>query len=182
MKDEDLALLVQKGEEDAFGELMDRYTSKLTRYGGRFLARTEHIEDIVQDVFIKTYQNIQSFDATRKFSSWIYRIAHNTFVNALRKQSTEPLIDLDFDTLLSYTVFENPVEKKKEEEEMGVLVRKGIERLSVAYREVVTLYYFEELSYQEISDILEIPTGTVAIRLSRAKALLKKDLLENNHE
>ena len=65
---------------------MDRYQAKLLRYGRRFLAQDDHIVDVVQDVFIKTYENIQSFDATRKFSPWIYRIAHNAFVNEIRQK------------------------------------------------------------------------------------------------
>lgn len=182
MSDEQLATLVQAGEEDAYGAIMDRYTAKLTRYGKRFLSRSENIEDIVQDVFIKTYQNIQSFDATRKFSSWIYRIAHNAFVNALRKQSTEPVFVFDFDALVAHPAYENTVEERKEDEEMSVLLKKGIDGLPPAYREIITLYYFEELNYQEIADILEVPIGTVGIRLSRAKAILKKGLLKNEHE
>jgi RNA polymerase sigma-70 factor (ECF subfamily) len=176
MTDEELASLIQQGDRELFGQIMDRYTDKLSRYGRRFLSSTDHIEDIVQDVFIKTYQNIQGFDTTRRFSSWIYRIAHNAFVNALRDRSKEPVTLFDFDTLLAHTAYENPVEQKKEDDEMRVLVQKGIENLVPIYREVVTLYYFEGMDYQQISDILEIPIGTVGIRLSRAKVLLKKHI------
>jgi len=174
MTDEEIAMLVQKGDGEIFGQLMDRYTEKLVRYGRRFLREPENIEDIVQDVFIKTYQNIRSFDPERKFSSWIYRIAHNAFVNALRDRGTEPLISFDFDALISHTLYEDGEQEKKEDEEMRVLLAKGIENLSAMYREIVTLYYFENLGYEQISDILEIPLGTVGIRLSRARAMLKK--------
>ena len=81
--DEELALLVQKGDKEKFGLLMKRYDPKLSRYGRKFLSRKENIDDIVQDIFISTFQNIQGFDVSLKFSSWIYRIAHNAFVNAL---------------------------------------------------------------------------------------------------
>ena len=180
MTDEEIAALVQKGNSEIFGQLMDRYTEKLSRYGRKFLSSPENIEDIVQDVFIKTYQNMQSFDSTRKFSSWIYRIAHNAFVNALRDRATEPLIPFDFDALISHTAYEDSTQERKEAEEMRVLLKKGIQDLTAMYREVVTLYYFENLDYRDISDILEIPVGTVGIRLSRAKAMLKKHLHTNS--
>jgi RNA polymerase sigma-70 factor, ECF subfamily len=181
MTDEELTSLIQKGDAELFGQLMDRYTEKLSRYGKKFLSNNDHIEDIVQDVFIKAYQNIQSFDSTRKFSSWIYRIAHNAFVNALRDTSKEAVTLFDFDTLLAHTAYENPVEERKEEEDMRVLVNTGIQDLAPMYREVVTLYYFEDMDYQQISDILEIPLGTVGIRLSRARALLRKHVVSHNH-
>ena len=75
LTDEALAALVQRNNNEAFGVLMSRYQPKLLRYGRRFLARDEHIEDAVQDIFIKTYQNIESFDATRSFSPWISPMA-----------------------------------------------------------------------------------------------------------
>ncbi len=174
--DEELVTRVQHGDQEIFGELMDRYTEKLSRYGRQFLARPEHIEDLVQDVFIKAYQNIQSVDTSRKFSSWIYRIAHNAFVNALRAQQTAPISYFDFDTFTAHPVYEDGHAERKEAEEMRVLVEKGIKKLDQKYREVVMLYYFENMDYQQIADILHVPIGTVGIRLSRAKALLKKEL------
>jgi len=85
--DEAIALRVQGGDGEVFGELIERYQAKLSRYARKFLLDPDDAADIVQDIFIKSYQNIQSFDATRRFSPWIYRIAHNEFVNALKKTS-----------------------------------------------------------------------------------------------
>ncbi|MES2213433.1 MAG: RNA polymerase sigma factor [Patescibacteria group bacterium] len=174
LTDEELALLVQHGDKEQFGILMERYERKLFRYGNKFLSNQDNIEDVVQEVFIKTYQNIQSFDTKQKFSSWIYRIAHNTYVNALKKQSRSPLYMFDFDTLISHTVVDDPIVKEREQKEMRKIVDAGLEKLSPNYREILVLYYLEEFSYQEISDILRIPIGTVGIRLSRAKAALRK--------
>ena len=75
MTDEEIALRVQRGDADAYGTLIERYQAKLMRYARKFLVDSEDATDIVQDIFIKTYENIQSFDATRRFSPWIYRIA-----------------------------------------------------------------------------------------------------------
>lgn len=178
--DEALALLVQSDDkaagEHAFGTLMQRYEPKLSRYGKRFLFDSANIEDAVQDIFIKTYQNIQSFDATRRFSPWIYRIAHNVFVNTLRAASKGPVAVFDFDALLAHQVYEDPAEAEKEMEEMLVLLKAGLDVIAPAYREILILHYLEELSYQEIADVLQVPMGTVGVRLHRARAALKQHI------
>ncbi len=174
--DEELVLLIQQGLEEPFGILMDRYTQKLLRYGKRFISSPDNIEDIVQEVFIKVYKNIQSFNTKLKFSPWIYRIAHNAFVNYLRKKDKEPLLVFDFDALLNHSIYEDPAIKEKENEETRVLLDTGLKQLPPAYREILVLYYFEDLSYQEIADVLHVPTGTVGIRLKRAREILKKHI------
>jgi RNA polymerase sigma-70 factor (ECF subfamily) len=97
INDEDAARRVQQGDVNAFSLLVGRYEAKITRYGRKFLSRPDDIKDIVQEIFTKTFVNIRSFDAKRKFSPWIYRIAHNEFVNALKKKKTEKLAFVDFD-------------------------------------------------------------------------------------
>ena len=171
--DEELAVLVQGNNQEALGVLIDRYQSKLLRYGRRFLFQDESIVDVVQDVFIKAYENIQSFDSTRKFSPWIYRIAHNAFANEIRRKSREPLVYLDFDTILAHAAYEFDPAADEEKADTEVLIEKGLDALTPAYREVIILYYIEEQSYQEISDILQVPVGTVGVRLRRAREALK---------
>src|ERR1700721_2131936 len=85
--DEELARLVQGGDHQALAVLIERYAGKLLRYGHRFLTSDDDIGDIVQDVFVTVYRNIRDFDSTRRFSPWIYRIAHNAFVDTLRRQT-----------------------------------------------------------------------------------------------
>jgi RNA polymerase sigma-70 factor, ECF subfamily len=172
--DEALAALVQGNNQEAFGVLMSRYQAKLLRYGRRFLAQDERIVDVVQEVFIKTYENIQSFDAARKFSPWIYRIAHNAFVNELRKKKREPLMYLDLDAVLAHPSYEFDPAADEERAEIKALMDKGLDALTPAYKEVIILYYLEEQSYQEISDILQVPVGTVGVRLRRARQALKE--------
>lgn len=174
LTDEELAWEVQRGNIEHFGVLMERYQGKITRYGNKFISNRENIEDVVQEVFIKAYQNIQSFDVTQKFSPWIYRIAHNTYINALKKSERGPLYLFDFDTLISHTVVADPIEKEREQTEIKKIVDRGLGELEPKYREILVLYYLEELSYKEISDVLHIPIGTVGIRLSRAKEMLRQ--------
>lgn len=175
LTDEEIALRVQAGAVDIFGILVDRYEQKLLRYGRKFLSRQEDIEDIVQDVFFSAYRNMQSFDAALRFSPWIYRIAHNAFVNALRKNERAP-ISVDFDALISHQVYEDPVESERQQKDMRILIDRGLEGMQTKYREILILHYFEEMPYKDIADVLQIPIGTVSIRLMRAKEALKENL------
>ena len=176
--DESIAGQIQGGDANKLGILIDRYEPKLKRYGMRFLSYDDDIEDAVQEIFIKAYQNIQSFDASRKFSSWIYRIAHNEFVNHIRKHARDPLPFLDFeiDTLIPHPFSEDTPENDMERKETKEMMEKALEKLSPKYREILLLFYYEELSYEEIADILRIPKTTVGVRLNRAKKELKKHL------
>lgn len=172
--DEALAARVQKGDAEQFGILMERYQEKLMRYGRRFLSDREEVTDIVHDVFMKSYQNIQSFNTSQRFSPWIYRIAHNAFVNELRRKSTHPFTLPEFDTLLAYVPSQDNSEGEREREEMRGMVERGLRSLRPSEREVLVLYYLEDFSYKEIADVLHVPIGSVGVRISRAKAALKK--------
>ena len=176
--DEQLAGLVQKGSEEALSALIDRYEAKLLRYGQRFLGvQSENaLHEAVQDIFISMYQNIESFDVKQRFSPWIYRVAHNAFVDVLRHKTKQPLYVFDFDSVLSHPIHEDTMMKEKENAEIRVVLEKGLDKLSSQNREVIVLYYFEELSYKEIADVLHVPVSTVGVRLARARTALKKQL------
>ena len=181
--DEALALRAQAGDADSFGTLVERFEPKLLRYGRKFLSGREDIQDIVQDIFIHAYQNIRSFDAHRRFSPWIYRIAHNTFVNALRKNSRNPVrfFGFEFDTFVPHPSHEAVREPEAEQKEMRELIEKGLAKISPAYSEILILYYLEEMDYSQIADVLRIPPGTVGVRLARARAAMKKHAIELHH-
>lgn len=174
MTDEELALAVQAGNADMFGPLVERYEEKLLRYGRKFLREPEDIQDIVQDVFLSAYQNIQSFDAAQKFSPWVYRIAHNAFVNGLRKKSRNPLVYVDFDTFLAHPAYDDPNVREREQKEIKVMIEKSLDELDYKYREVLILYYLEDMSYKDIAEVLQVPQGTVGVRLKRAKEALRQ--------
>ncbi len=176
--DETLAERLQGGDEHALSELMQRYEPKLMRYGQRFLGGQgeDVLRQAVQDIFIAAYQNIEGFDTHQRFSPWIYRIAHNAFVDVLRQRTRQPVYGLDFDKIVSHPIHEDEYVKEKESEEIRVLVEKGLSVLPVAQREIIVLFYFEELSYREIADVLHVPVSTVGVRLARARANLRKVL------
>jgi RNA polymerase sigma-70 factor (ECF subfamily) len=179
LTDEQLAKKVQEGHKEAFAILLERYEPKLLRYGKKFVSNRQDIEDIVQDVFLSTYQNIQGFDTNQKFSPWVYRIAHNRFIDAIKKNTRIPLVSFDFDTLFAHPVDENE-ESERERREMRDMIDRGLEKVPIKYREVLVLHYLEELQYKEISEVLRIPQGTVGIRLQRAKKALRDVYLKSD--
>lgn len=169
-KDEEVAQLVQSGDVEVFGVLVDRYEKKIKHYGKKFLNRETDIEDVVQEVFLKAYRNIQGFDTKRKFSSWLYRIAHNEFVNRLKKSKREPLHFFDFDILFPHLLGHKEGYKEKIDKKV---MKECLDKLPLKYREPIILYYFHNLSYKEIADVLAVPVSTVGIRMKRGKEKLK---------
>jgi RNA polymerase sigma-70 factor (ECF subfamily) len=172
--DEQIATHVQAGHSDEFGELIARYQSKLMRYARKFLLDTDDATDIVQDIFIKAYENIQSFDTSRRFSPWIYRIAHNEFVNALKKRSASRIFTFDVDTLFPHLPAVETADSATLERDLRATLESHLDKLDAKYREPLILYYLESMDYKEISEILQIPISTVGVRLARARASLQK--------
>ncbi len=174
LTDEQIAKHVQQGQTELFGLLVERYEAKMKRYAHKFLYQTEDIDDLVQEVMIKTFVNIKSFKTDKRFSPWIYRIAHNEFINAIKKKSKEALPFFDPDTLFPHPVSKETADGPLQEEEIKNTVEHYLDQLEAKYREPLILYYLEELSYQEIADILHLPTSTVGVRIKRAKDALQK--------
>ncbi|MEW6610233.1 MAG: RNA polymerase sigma factor [Patescibacteria group bacterium] len=178
MTDEEIAGLVQQGDTETFGILVERYGDKLTRYARKFLANREDIEDLVQEVFMKAYTNIQSFTTSRKFSPWLYRIAHNEFINAIKKKRWEPLPFFDPDTLFPHPLSQDVADRGLMKREVKELVEQHLNKLDAKYREPLVLYYLEGLDYTEISEVLQLPVSTVGVRLKRGKEMMKKYITE----
>lgn len=173
-RDETIAAQVQQGDIESFGYLVERYQAKMIRYAKRFLLGYDDAEDLVQDVFIAAYANIQSFDATRSFSPWLYRIAHNIFINAIKQKAKEPLPFFDPDTLFPHPLSKNPADRELKEQELKDALNECLKNLDPKYREPLVLYYFEEMDYQAIADIMRLPTSTVGVRLARGKQAISK--------
>lgn len=173
--DEDLVRAVQTGETDAFGAIVLRYEEKLRRYARRFIL-VDEADDVLQDVFLNAFENIRSFDPGRKFSPWIYRIAHNVFVNAIRKRSLWSAARIDFDTVLPILPGDEQTDAQALRSEERQMLDEALPRLPAKYREVLDLFYTEEFSYDEIADVLGIPRATVGVRLRRAREALRKEI------
>ena len=175
-----IATRVQRGDTEGFGMLVERYEDKLMRYARKFLRDPDDAKDIVQEVFIKAYENIQSFDATRRFSPWIYRIAHNEFVNAIKKRARGPVFGLDLDVVFPHLTAGETADDAALERDTKEILEQCLDELDPKYREPLVLYYFEGLSYKDMADVLHIPMSTVGVRLARGKSQLQKVAAQKN--
>lgn len=167
-------------ERSYFGLIVNRYEEKLIRYIRRLGVRNfEDQQDILQDIFIKVYKNLNGFDSSLSFSSWIYRIAHNEAISWYRKQNVRPEGHLiaDAEELLLFVpdkhitaehVFDSHIDAES--------LSTALKKLESKYRDPIILRFFENKEYDEISDILKIPIGTVGTLISRGKKKLE-DLL-----
>ena len=175
--DEQLALAV-RSDTQVLGEIIERYEPKLDRYIARkSSADTSNRKDILQNIFIKVYKNINDFDTSLTFSSWIYRIAHNEMIDWYRRERRRPHLSLEgSDGILETIRSEISASELVEKEELRRMIQKTFETLPEKYQSIAELRFFEEKSYDEIADILAIPPGTVAIRISRVKKMLSEQL------
>ncbi|MAZ56701.1 hypothetical protein CL653_02840 [bacterium] len=174
LSDEEIVVLIQNGETEMVGVLIDRYEEKLKRYGRRFLSDSDDVEDIVQEAFVRAYTNMKSFDANRKFSPWLYRITHNLLVNKIRSKSRYIPFNFDTDTIWPYLQSDNSADSEAIQSELQNQMSVHLNELDTKYKEPLILFYYESMSYEEISEILRIPVTTVGVRIKRAKDKLKK--------
>ena len=168
LSDEALVGIVRTKSKERFAEIVKRYQIKLLRYATQLVHDEQKASDVVQDAFVKAYINLNGFDVKKKFSSWIYRIVHNEAMNLLKKYHKEtPLIaEMDIKS-------EENIEHDYTKKELIEHTQSCLGDMPVLYSEPLALYYVDEKSYEEISDILRIPMGTVATRINRAKKLMK---------
>ncbi|MFA5126816.1 MAG: RNA polymerase sigma factor [Patescibacteria group bacterium] len=169
--------------QENFLYLVNRYDQKLLKFIKRISGlNKEDAEDLLQEVFIKVYQNLNDFDQNLKFSSWLYRIAHNQVISNYRKNKSRPrmsLFDLDLESceqLVSDFDINHNVDQQILREKITTVLR----GLDWKYREVMILKYLEDKSYEEISDIIKKPASTVGTLLRRGKKILRQELKKEN--
>jgi RNA polymerase sigma-70 factor (ECF subfamily) len=180
--DEELVKIVLENQS-IFSYLMNRYKDKLLRYIRRISnVGPEEAEDILQNIFIKVYLNLNDFDDSLKFSSWVYRIAHNEVIDNYRKRKARPqLLDADIkDSQIKELASGTNLLEELAQQELKQEISAAISQIDMKYQEIIVLKYLEEKDYQEISDIIKKPLGTVASRMNKAKAELKKVLLSSH--
>lgn len=167
--DEEIVQLVREQDKEIYAQIIKRYQNKLIRYVKTLVSDDQQAADVVQQTFIKAYINLQGFDIKRRFSSWIYRIAHNESMNILRKQKKEISLNDEIDYQTDDYLQDDVVK-----EELKRNANKCLAQVPVIYREPLSLFFLDGASYEEISDILRIPVGTVGTRINRGKAIMKK--------
>ena len=156
--------------------LMKRYEQALLRYIFRISSfSTEEAEDVLQDVFIKVYRNLNSYDTGLKFSSWIYRVTHNEVISRYRKEKSRGTAvnwEINEDILNSLAA-DLDISRDLDLDFLSQEVKVILNELDNKYREVLVLKFLEEKDYKEISDILKKPIGTVGTLVNRAKKQFK---------
>ncbi len=173
--DEEIITLVQSGKQEFFDVIIERYREKLPFYIMRFVKNEDEVKDVLQNVFVKSLNAIDSFDCERKFSSWIYRIAHNEAVNwATRKNKRTVSIDdlgVQDSNFLVSDDFDVSMEKWFHLE-LKDAMREAIGKLPENYAEVIRMRYIEDMSYKEIAEVLDKSVNSVGTLVRRAKKRL----------
>lgn len=167
------------GDPKAYAGLVRRYEPVLKRYVARLLGQNSLlIDDVLQETFLKAYLNLNDYDATRAFSPWIYRIAHNEAMSQLRRHRSGPLLisGEDGQRLLEYLADGSDVKESLDVARREEKLVAAVASLDPRYRDVIVLRFLEERSYEDIADILHLPMGTVATLVSRGKERLRKML------
>jgi RNA polymerase sigma-70 factor, ECF subfamily len=187
LTDEDLVKHIIE-DIDSFSILIDRYEQRLTRYIKRlFFLNEQDVEDVLQNVFIKAYINIHSFSGNYKFSSWIYRIAHNETINfykKLKNKSSSHLADLDIDSKALQNIIHEDLNPEDGyiDQIFSLDISKILNSMDGKYKDILILRFLEEMDYIEIADVLRISVGSVGSLINRAKKQLNNLLLKINHE
>lgn len=163
---------VLAGNKEAYGFLIEKYKDKIYTLLMRMIHDAQDAQDLTQECFIKAYQYLCSFDPERKFSSWLFRIAVNLCLNALQARQKNQRHPAEWDD--EWLVDETSPESILLQKEHVAEIRDVIEELPEHYRIVLLLRYLEEMSYQEISTVLDVSVSTVQMRLHRAKQKLRE--------
>ncbi len=175
LSDEQLAEKIKENPDFLKG-LIDRYWGRLFGYLRRsFYLENEDLEDLLQEIFLKAYVNLNDFDHSFKFSTWIYSIARNHAIDFLRKNKRKLKADiLDDGEIIKILRANDDLEKELFERIEMKKIKEAINRLDFKYKEVLVLKFLEEKNYQEIMDIIKKPKGTVAALINRGRKQLLK--------
>lgn len=186
LSDGELIKIIHTQNREAYRELFARYQKKLFTYVFHLVGNKDETEDILQNVFQKTFKNIEHFDTSRKFSSWIYRIAHNEAVNFLKRKSKRYTVSWeDVSTSkdkLEIAANDELMEDKFMREQIVKEVDDAMLKLPKKYQQVLKLRYFQEYSYDVISGILNKPVNTVGTLINRAKRKLLEVIRSQNKD
>ncbi len=170
------------GREDNFEELVRRYQRPITGYVYRMLNNYDASLDVTQEVFIKVYNSLGKYSSEYKFSTWLYRIAHNAAIDWMRRNS---VVQQSLETENADGIYQlqiespqpNP-EQMRERSEWRTEIETVVKCLPQIYRELILLRHTQDLSYDEISEVTNLPLGTVKNRLFRAREMMREIFIE----
>ncbi len=187
LEDDVLVKKAKGGDEKAYKELVDKYERALYFHILKMVKDREQVEDLVQEAFVKAFDNLNTYSTNYAFSTWLYRIATNNTIDYLRKKKLKTLsIDKPMKTKDGEMEMQLPDESASTDrniikKQRKKIVQNAIEDLPEKYRKVIELRHMEEKTYKEISDILDKPLGTVKAHIFRARELLYKALKDKRH-
>ena len=178
--DEQLMFLFQGGNENAYIELVNRYKDKLINFIFNYLGDIESSEDVVQETMIKLYQKKHYYKEIAKFSTWLYTIAKNLANTELRKRKQRKTTLLSQfskdDKMYDLPSDDNEVGQEIQTEIVNEIIKNAVDQLSEKFKTVITLRDIQQLSYEDISEIMDVPIGTVKSRINRARLQLQVEL------
>lgn len=176
--DEKLILRFQEGDINAYNELVKRYKERLLNFVLRYFNNVEQAEDVVQDTLIKLYTHASYYKNVAKFSTWIFTIAKNNALTELRKNKRKKTDSLwtDDGQVIDINSKEESLDSKVQNEIAIDQLNKFLDEIPENFRMAVVLRDFQELSYEEISKILEIPIGTIKSRINRGRIQLAEKM------
>jgi RNA polymerase sigma-70 factor (ECF subfamily) len=173
--------MIRGGDTRKYAMLVDRYKDRGLALAMRIVGGREESEELLQDAFLRAFQALGEFRGEAKFGTWFYRILYNLCMTRVsRRRNRVVLFDpsADFDLTLTGEDDESPdALESLEEQQLAQLLAEEVERLPGRFRIPLTLYYVQELRYEEISELMGLPLGTVKTNLFRAKVLLRKRML-----
>jgi RNA polymerase sigma-70 factor (ECF subfamily) len=183
LSDERLVEIALDGDEDAYGVIVRRYQRRLTAFLSQLVGDMELARELSQEAFVRAWSALERFDPRYRFSTWLFRIAHNLGIDHLRRRRlhTMPLYRTDSDGDEVEVVIADAAKDPLghlENRALASELREVIEGLRPEYRELVLLRHFAGLSYQEIADFMEMPLGTVKNKLFRAHSVLRSALAD----
>lgn len=170
------------GREDSFEELVRRYQRPITNYVYRMLNDYDSSLDVTQEVFIKVYNSLRKYSSEYKFSTWLYRIAHNAAIDHLRRNSVnQQSLETENSDGTYQLQLESPnptPEQDRELSEWRLEIESVIKCLPGPYRDLIVLRHSRDLSYEEIASVTDLPLGTVKNRLFRAREMMREIFIE----
>ena len=177
MQDSELIILTQKGDEQAFCDLIKKYEKKIYSIAYKFMRNEHDAQDAAQDAIIKMFINIKKFSFQSAFTTWMYRVTANACLDALRKRS--PAANFEEFERLAVSADGNPSADLLNRE-LGEAIRKAVQLLPEKHIPIIVLRDMEGLKYEEIAEVLKISVGTVKSRIFRAREKLREILISQN--
>lgn len=188
LEDDQLVRKAMKGDQVAFRQLMEKYERPLYFHVLKMVKEKEQIKDLIQEAFLKAFNNLDSYNTNYAFSTWLYRITTNHTIDYLRKKKLDTMsISAPVKTKdgkISFQLEDQQAETDRNmiRKQRSRIIHEAIENLPDKYRVVIKLRHLEELSYDEIAEELDLPLGTVKAHIFRAREMLYKSLKDRRSE